>query len=265
MFAFLNSLAPSPEPSEKPFAAHEAGVLITVCLGLMFIEFVGGELMFRQLFGEWLLDGAVFPSEYERIQAMKAKHWYGLLKLGHWTLCCCIGYLVLPMLFIKLTGHSIKASYLSFSGTWTHRRTYSVLLMIMLPPVVYVASWENYQHIYPFYDQAGRSVIDLIIWEMLYLSQFFALEFFFRGFMLSRLRPWAGHGAIFIMLIPYCMIHFPKTASETFGAIIAGIVLGSLALRGRSIWGGVMLHCGVALTMDLCCLYHSGALVRLFE
>jgi membrane protease YdiL (CAAX protease family) len=39
--------------------------------------------------------------------------------------------------------------------------------------------------------------------------------------------------------------------AETFGAIIAGIVLGTLALRTKSIWGGVLIHVGVALTMDL--------------
>ena len=117
--------------------------------------------------------------------------------------------------------------------------------------------------IYPFYKNAGRSWMDFLCWEALYLSQFVALEFFFRGFMLARLRSWAGHGAVFIMIIPYCMIHFPKTWSESVGAVIAGIVLGALALRGRSIWGGAFLHCCVALTMDVLSLHHSGKLQNL--
>jgi membrane protease YdiL (CAAX protease family) len=39
--------------------------------------------------------------------------------------------------------------------------------------------------------------------------------------------------------------------AETFGAIGAGLILGTLAMRTRSIWGGVMIHVGVAWTMDL--------------
>lgn len=264
MRAFIKSLYPEPEESQRAFGAFEAGVLVTTCLGLMFIQFVGGELSFRTLFGDWLLDGAVFPSQYERVQAMKAHEWYGLMKLGHWSICCLIGYMVFPLIYMKFSGRSLASLHFSLKGTWAHRGTYFRLALIMLPPVFYVASWEDYQHIYPFYDQAGRSLTDLVLWECFYLSQFLALEFFFRGFMLSQLRPWAGHGAIFIMVIPYCMIHFPKTGSETLGAIIAGIVLGALAMRGRSIWGGVFLHCGIALTMDLLCLYHAGTLTRLF-
>ena len=38
------------------------------------------------------------------------------------------------------------------------------------------------------------------------------------------------YGTVFIMVIPYCMIHFPNRFRVT-GAIIAGVVLGSLALR----------------------------------
>jgi membrane protease YdiL (CAAX protease family) len=56
------------------------------------------------------------------------------------------------------------------------------------------------------------------------------------------------------MIVPYCMIHFQKPMAETFGAIIAGLVLGTLAMRTRSIWGGVAIHAAVALTMDVLAL-----------
>ena len=41
---------------------------------------------------------------------------------------------------------------------------------------------------------------------------------------------------------------------ETFGAIGAGLILGTLAMRTRSIWGGVLIHVGVAMTMDVLAL-----------
>ena len=40
------------------------------------------------------------------------------------------------------------------------------------------------------------------------------------------------------------------------GAIIAGTILGTLAMRTRSIWGGVLIHCAVAFTMDGMALHH---------
>ena len=65
-------------------------------------------------------------------------------------------------------------------------------------------------------------------------------------------------GAIAVMLIPYCMIHFPKTAAESLGSIIAGLVLGYLAMKGRSIWGGVLLHWLIAIEMDVLSLIQRG-------
>jgi membrane protease YdiL (CAAX protease family) len=55
-------------------------------------------------------------------------------------------------------------------------------------------------------------------------------------------------------MVPYCMIHFAKPLPETFGAIIAGVVLGFMSLATRSIWMGALLHIAVALTMDLAAL-----------
>jgi len=60
------------------------------------------------------------------------------------------------------------------------------------------------------------------------------------------------------MSIPYCMIHFGKPFPETMAAIIAGIVLGTLSLKSRTIWMGVMIHYSVALTMDISALWQKG-------
>ena len=58
------------------------------------------------------------------------------------------------------------------------------------------------------------------------------------------------------MIVPNCMIHYGKPMPETLGAIGAGLILGTLAMRTRSIWGGVMIHVGVALSMDMLALGH---------
>ena len=60
------------------------------------------------------------------------------------------------------------------------------------------------------------------------------------------------------MVLPYLMIHFPKPWLEATGAIFFGVFLGVLALRSRSIWGGVVVHACVALSMDVMALVQTG-------
>jgi membrane protease YdiL (CAAX protease family) len=60
------------------------------------------------------------------------------------------------------------------------------------------------------------------------------------------------------------MIHYGKPYLEAHGAIVAGVVLGSLALRTRSIYGGFLLHISVAAGMDLLSLYKRDALPHNF-
>jgi membrane protease YdiL (CAAX protease family) len=45
---------------------------------------------------------------------------------------------------------------------------------------------------------------------------------------------------------------------ETFAAFIAGIVLGLMSLKTRSIWMGAVLHVSVALSMDFAALRRKG-------
>jgi hypothetical protein len=47
---------------------------------------------------------------------------------------------------------------------------------------------------------------------------------------------------------------------EAIGSIVAGFVLGTLALKSGSIWWGALAHVTVAVTMDLLSLWHRGFL-----
>ena len=98
------------------------------------------------------------------------------------------------------------------------------------------------------------------IWEALYASQFVALEFFFRGFLVQGLAPRFGFGAVFVPMLPYMMIHFGKPLPEAFGSIIAGFALGMLSLKSRTIYWGALVHICVACGMDLLSLWQHGRL-----
>ena len=60
--------------------------------------------------------------------------------------------------------------------------------------------------------------------------------------------------AIFVMVVPYNMIHYGKPFLEANAAIVAGVILGTLALKTRSIWCGFLIHVSVAISMDLAAL-----------
>ena len=70
------------------------------------------------------------------------------------------------------------------------------------------------------------------------------------------------------MAVPYCMIHYGKPYLEACGAMVAGVVLGSLSMKTRSIYPGFLVHVTVAILMDILALDRrraagaAGALVR---
>lgn len=196
---------------------------------------------------------------------LQARGWLELCGYLWWTLCHLLTFIVLPWLVIRF---GFKQSMRDFGWRWNqvgeHWRGYLLLLSPILVFVVLVSLGEDFVNHYPFYDQAGRSWLDFLLWELLYMSQFVFLEFFFRGFMLNALRPAIGANAIWVMCVPYMMIHLPKLALEATGAILFGLFLGILALQSRSIWGGVLVHAGVALSMDVAALLRKQQLPESF-
>ncbi len=134
---------------------------------------------------------------------------------------------------------------------WEHVRPYVWFLAVMIPVLFLASSLGSFQAKYPLYSFAVAGGWHFWGYQLFYGLQFLGLEAFFRGFMLFGLYPRLGVYAIPAMVIPYTMIHFGKPAPETFAAIVAGFILGYLALRSRSFVWGWMLHWGVAVTMDL--------------
>ena len=145
-------------------------------------------------------------------------------------------------------------------GFTSHAWIYVIAFAIVFGLVIAVSYRENFQTYYPFYRRASRSWYDFWTWEALYAAQFFSLEFFFRGFWLRAGKQGMGSHAIYAMVVPYCMIHFGKPFLETLAAILAGLFLGTLALRTRSIWSGFLIHVGVAISMDLAALAQTTGL-----
>ena len=116
---------------------------------------------------------------------------------------------------------------------------------------------KEFQDRYPLVRNF-ESGYELISWELVYAFQIVGVEFFYRGFMVHGLKHRYGHGAVWVMLFPYFMIHFRKPGLEACGAVFAGILLGLQSLRTGSIAGGVAAHVFIAWTMDNSCLITGG-------
>lgn len=216
-------------------------ILVTACVSLTLQEYVGQHDTYADL----------FPA------GRHPDHYWQLKSFVWWTGWRVFGYLLLPMAVIAaLPGERIRDYHLSPAGFFKHLWVYAVMFALILPAVFVASRTASFRHTYPFYKLANRSLADLWMWEGMYALQFLSLEFFFRGFLLQGLRRAFGSGAIFVMIVPYCMIHYGKPLPETMGAIGAGLILGTLAMRTRSIWGGVLIHVGVAWTMDLLAVQH---------
>lgn len=234
----IDDETPTPPPERRFFSPVVMVVLLTVAVSLTLQEYIGD----RGTFNKW------FPQHGK-------DQYYELKSFAWWAGWRVLGYMILPMLVIAaMPGQRIRDYYISPRGFFKHLPIYVVLFLLISPAVIAASGTKAFQHTYPFYKYANRSTFDLVAWEALYAAQFLALEFFFRGFMLQGLREKLGSNAIFVMIVPYCMIHYGKPLPETLGAIGAGVILGTLAMRTRSIWGGVVIHVAVAISMDVLAL-----------
>jgi membrane protease YdiL (CAAX protease family) len=231
-------------------SGQAAAVLVTVALSLILGRFFGGQRFLAEN-----------PGVLEPFNTLPYPDIHPHL---YWSAFKLVTYVGIPALCIKLVlRKSIRDYGFRFVRKPRVWLLYTAMFLAVLP-LAYVASLtQDFANTYPKYRTAGESWTQLLVWSFAYGLQFLTLEFFFRGFLIFALARWIGSLAIFVMVVPYAMIHFGKPLAECLGSVLAGIALGTVALRTRSIYGGVAVHCGVAWAMDLFALSHTGALARL--
>ncbi len=220
------------------------GTLVIVALVMIFQEYYGDRDFFGRLFMRYW---------------GKSRDW-DLIAFGWWSGSKLFGYIVVPLIVLRVWKLPSSTLNVSTAGFVRHLRVYLLLYVAVLPFVIGASYTGAFQHTYPFYKAAARSWRDFFAWELMYGATFVALELFYRGFFLGMLRRSLGPYAIFVMIVPYAMIHFGKPVTEATGAIFAGIALGTLAMATRSIWGGVLIHISIAWTMDVLAILHTTGL-----
>lgn len=129
----------------------------------------------------------------------------------------------------------------------------------LLVPAIYAAALDpEFQAEYPLTKLAGLSAGTFAAWQACRVVYYVAWEYFFRGFMLFPLREKFGDfAAIAIQTVPSTIIHIGKPEGEMLGALVAGVLLGALALRTRSILWPFLLHWLAGALMDGFALWHA--------
>ncbi len=137
-------------------------------------------------------------------------------------------------------------------------KPYFLMLLIMVPLVAAASSQADFLAVYPklksvagVYNENGFTWWHKLLFELSYGSDFISIELFFRGFLILAFIKWAGKDAILPMACFYCAIHFGKPLGECISSYFGGMILGIVVYHSRSIYGGLLVHLGIAWLMEL--------------
>ena len=134
-------------------------------------------------------------------------------------------------------------------------KPYLIMLLIMIPLIALASTQKDFLGMYP----KSRFINHLefsghpwryLVYELCYGFDFVSIEFFFRGFLILSLAKICGTHCIIPVACFYCTIHFGKPMGEAISSFWGGILLGIISFNTRSIWGGLMVHLGIAWLME---------------
>lgn len=224
------------------FRSVEIKLIFTITLAMLIIEYFGWQGVFHFHFQ---------TTDWYRALSHNDKFFYAQV----WT---TISFFLVLVVFPAVIFKSFirDTDWLLSKPVQNSYKQYLALYFIMLPVLIIAASRPQFYQFYPLYRP--ESGLDWLKFELVYLPQFFAIEFFFRGPALGIASRIKKELAPILMMMPYALIHIHKPFPEAVGSMFAGLILGHLALKSKSIWLGVMLHMSIALSMDFLGLFYSG-------
>jgi len=172
-------------------------------------------------------------------------------------------FMLFPVLLLKywfdrkedFGVYGLKVKKVNFTPYW--------IMLAFMVPILYSAITfiPEIQSYYPTYKRTGGmrfanyyelpEWVAKVIYEMIYTSDFLWTELFFRGVLIIGFARLLGKNAVIPMAATYAALHFGKPVGETISSIFGGYILGIIALYSRNIWGGVFVHGGIALLMDV--------------
>lgn len=134
---------------------------------------------------------------------------------------------------------------------------YLIMLLLMLPLLAWASTQKDFLQVYPKAKLLQHIPIThwtdywrQLVFELCYGFDFVSIEFFFRGFLVLSLMKICGTHCIIPMACFYCTIHFGKPMAEAISSFWGGLLLGIIAFNTGSIWGGLIVHLGIAWLME---------------
>jgi hypothetical protein len=168
---------------------------------------------------------------------------------------------LLPVVILYLLFEREK--YKSFYGlrsTHWDWKPYALMFLGMVVIIGLASFFQDLQAYYPRYMRTKGPELatelgisqwwPLLIYEIAYGSDFVSVELFYRGVLVLAFYRYFGNYAVLVMVPSYVFLHFGKPMTEAISSAIGGYVLGIISLNSRNIWGGVVLHVGVAWLME---------------
>ncbi len=224
-----------PTTADTPTPFPVALILGYTAIALTALEYFGYPGFFQEH----------FPGAAEIHNGLYPHLWWAL-----WSICF---YLVIPAaIVIFVFKHGLAEYGMTVRVRPKYLLWYLLMLAVAVPLAVFASGRDDFQSVYPLFRGAfAATPNELLMWEAVYLGQFVALEFFFRGFLVLGLGRYVGRASVWISAIPYCMLHYHKPFLEASASLVAGIILGEVARRSRSILGGVIAHVGAAAAMEI--------------
>ena len=179
--------------------------------------------------------------------------WSELAQLGWWAAWTVAIYVAVPVGYAVATRTDPRSYGLRLGLFRGEARIFAVLLPVIVIGAYLAAGQPRFQEVYPFYGEwpdGPGSPAGLAAWWVMYSLTFVALEFFFRGFLVTAGFGQLGWWAIPAMAAPYCLLHLDKPVPEMVTSLFGGLLLGVVALRTRSILAGVLAHVTLAVGTD---------------
>ncbi|MCP9753024.1 CPBP family intramembrane glutamic endopeptidase [Ferruginibacter sp. HRS2-29] len=173
------------------------------------------------------------------------------LKCTNWLIRAV--FVILIVCFIALRNK--MANVYSIKGL-TNSKAYLLLIALMLPLIVIAGTQPSFLHTYPRAQVIAPLDIPFkplryLLFELSYAFDFISIEFFFRGFLIVTFIRICGMRCIIPAACFYCCIHFGKPMGEAISSFWGGMLLGIISYHTKNVWGGILVHIGVAMLMEL--------------
>jgi hypothetical protein len=133
---------------------------------------------------------------------------------------------------------------------------YLLMLLFMIPLIALASTQNDFLNTYPrakFINSLNLTskTVRYIFYELCYGFDFISIEFFFRGFLILAFAKICGSHCIIPAACFYCSIHFGKPMGEAISSFFGGLLLGIVSFNTASVWGGLIVHLGIAWLMEL--------------